>query len=197
MSTPSIAEAFEDQDTIRNKLILYMLQKHGDPQFIEKFKKGYCSGISSLWLYTKWLQTQPKDPTNPNEPRDDYDWFKHTIETIVNWDGLTAIDPKSNLGLDFERFISYIEYFQNINEYRPISQGSLHESLLDTKGRQLHKEYSITSLLTLEQLMQLLREDIIREGKLILISSHNHATAIFKKDGVYFYFDPNQEFGEI
>ena len=33
-------------------------------RFLEPFKTGYCSGISSLWLYSKWLQTQPKSYNN-------------------------------------------------------------------------------------------------------------------------------------
>ena len=55
------------------------------------------------------------------------------------------------------------------------------------RGR-LTEEYSIASLFTPEQLIHLLdTKDFIQENKLIFITSHKHATALFKTGGVYFF----------
>src|SRR3990172_5501085 len=185
-----------DQDRLRDRIQNYLRSKARDYFLIEKFNRGYCSGISSLWLYSKWLQTQP----NPeHKPRDDYDWFKNTVNLICGWDGKRSLTKEESE--EFERFISYIEYFQNITDHatsRAQSQGEIAESLQDTKGRVLKKEYSIGSLFTLEQLKNLLAtKGIIQEGKLILISANGHATALFREKDKYFYFDSNSRVGEV
>ena len=243
-----------DQVQILSKIVNYL--KHNlhnsnekDTQdFIRKFSDGYCSGISSVWLYSKWLQTQPET----DGPRDDYAWFRSTVELIINWQlpeteteraFVSLMEERENLlkyykenktpaagrqsydafinekltalaridlaraeklkklindNQQIERFISLIESFQDIEGYLPIAQGILEQILQDTKQRELHKEYSIASLLTLEQLKQLLHtENIIQEGRMVLIGSLNHATALFREGNNYYYFDPNSKVGEI
>ena len=185
-----------DQNRLRDRIQNYLRSKVRDYSLIKEFNEGYCSGISSLWLYSKWLQTQP----NPeHKPRDDYDWFKNTVNLICGWDGKRSLTKEESE--EFERFISYIEYFQHITDHatsRAQSQGEIAESLQDTKGRVLKKEYSIGSLFTLEQLKNLLAtKGIIQEGKLILISANGHATALFREKDKYFYFDSNSRVGEV
>lgn len=183
-----------NQSFILKKIQTYLHSNERDENFIKQFEIGYCSGIASLWLYAKWLQTQAKAT---QAQRDDYDWFKSTVRLITNWDGIRELSPEENA--NFERFISQIEYFQYVHTYLPVvSQGDLNESLQDTNGRRLNSEYSIASFFTLNQLKELLKtKNIIQEGKLILISSHNHDTALFKQDGLYYYFDPNSPVGEV
>ena len=232
---PSIIDgSTRNQGSILNKIQPYLREKGRSENFIEQFREGYCSGISALWSYAKWLQTQLK---TSDKPRDDYDWFKNTIDLILKWEKpdedlskllgdltekhkeskkpykdlmdelgeLEKNQPETAKNLrkliddneQIERFISYIEYFQHIYQYLPISQGSLEKSLVDSIGRTLKKEYSIAALFTLDQLKLLLKtENIIQADKLISIYSHNHATALFKHNGVYYYFDPNALHGE-
>lgn len=185
-----------NQGVILQNLSKYLRKEGRDENLIKKFEQGYCSGISSVWLYSKWLETQPKDQTSPNKPRDDYEWFRATSKLVADWDRKKALTKEE--AADFERFISYIEYFQNIEAYQTTAQGNLDESLEDTKKRGLTREYSIASLFTLKQLKKLLRRDeLIQNGKSILISSHNHDTALFRQGNAYYYFDPNSETGEI
>ena len=67
-----------------------------------------------------------------------------------------------------------------------------------TKKLKLTREYSLASLFTYKQLEQVLKDNtIIQDHKLILVSSHNHSTAIFKDGKDYYYYDPNQHSGEI
>ncbi|HBS52072.1 MAG TPA: hypothetical protein DEA62_03715, partial [Coxiellaceae bacterium] len=228
-----------DQFVLLKKIASYLQKRNrgsNDPDFIKQFEEGHCSGLSSLWLYARWLQTQPK---TSDKPRDDYDWFKKTTDLIFNWeepdkdiaDQLNnlmkkhessgkpyeefmnrelAVLEKSNSGKakklkelmdaeeQIERFISHVNFFQDIVYYLPIQQGSLDKSLLDTKGRELKKEYTIASVFTLDQFKKLLKtRGIIQERKLILVSSHTHDTALFKEGENYHYFDPSSKTGEV
>src|SRR3990170_2843687 len=185
-----------DQNRLRDRIRNYLRSKVRDYSLIEKFNEGYCSGISSLWLYSKWLQTQPN---SEHKPRDDYDWFKNTVNLICGWDGKRSLTKEESE--EFERFISHIEYFQHITDHATSAaqvHGEIAESLQDTKGRVLKKEYSIGSLFTLEQLENLLAtKGIIQDGKLILITANGHATALFRKKDKYFYFNSNSRVGEV
>jgi len=201
MSTPNKLY----QGNVLRKISVYLTALERDNSFIKQFEEGYCSGISSLWLYSKWLQTQP----NPkNKDRDDYSWFKSTRDMIANWDGDIKSLDKNKKRSDFERFISQTQFFQHVIDYFPtIRHGNIDQSLEDTVGREegdarekrkLRREYSIASLFTLEQLTELLNtENIVQKGKLILITSHNHDVALFRKGDDYYYFDPNSTVGEI
>ena len=87
------------QTNIQHKISAYLEKQNRDKAFIAEFTKGYCAGLSTLWLYAKWLQTQPN---LDNTPRDDYEWFKKTVESIVSWDGkrdLTKEEKKSLIDL--------------------------------------------------------------------------------------------------
>ena len=197
-----------DQNIVRGKIRAYLEQYNKnsvkypdpnnpnarDPEFIKKFEKGYCSGIASLWLYTKWLQTQPQQ--DAAKDRDDYEWFQKVVNLLAAWDEKSDLKPEEEK--DVERFISHIEHFQNIGSYQPIGHGELQHSLEDTEKRKLTKEYSIAALFTLNQLKKLLEtETIIQEGRLTLIDSHNHAVALFKSGGFYYFFNANSSTGEV
>jgi len=54
-----------------------------DKEFIEQFERGYCAGISALWLCAKWIQTQDN---KEKKVRDDYDWFESVVRLIASWD---------------------------------------------------------------------------------------------------------------
>ncbi len=234
-----------DQGVIRANIEAYLRSNGRNEAVAAKFVtaagKGHCSGISPLWLYAKWLQTQPKryfPKKNPDEqsvaiPRDDYDWFKSTVELISNWqepemeiqiqlnrlaklsyreamarlEELSKTKPQEATRLrklmednkQIDRFISHISFFFDSFEYLSISNIKLNSLLQDTREeRSLKQEYSIASLFTRNQVRQLLEtENIIQEGKLILVTSHNHSTALFKTREGYYYFDPNSKTGEV
>ena len=171
---------------ILSRLRTYLEQEGRDEALIKKLNDGYCSGITSLWLYAKWLALQP----NPgNIPRDDLEWFKNTMTLISSWDGIRALMPEEKE--EFDRFTSLIEFFQHIPEYLKYGQGNMHLMVEDTRGRKPSMDYSIVSLFTKTQLEALLNE-IVHEDHMIHINSNDHALGVFKHDGKYGFFDANR-----
>ena len=178
----------DKENIIYSKINAYLRNQNRDESFIQNFNEGYCSGLSSLWLYVKWLQTQSQ---SDDKERDDYGWFIKVVNILTKWDEKADLSAANKN--EVNRFVAHIEFFQNIDNYLSIGQGELQKSLEDTKKRELKKEYSIAALFTLEQLKKLLKiETIIQDKKLILINSHNHDVALFKYEGNYSFFDPNK-----
>lgn len=149
-----------------------------------KDSDGRCFGFSFVWLYSKWLQFKHPEKVSVYNG----DWYKSTAEDI-----LSAWSDCGNI----KKFALLVKELQN-SQHKDIEgfKKEMNQLDLDTDGKKIWKEYSIASLLTLEQLKQLLRENIIRDHKLIIIYSHIHATALFKHRNDYYYFDPNNLAGE-
>lgn len=192
-------EEYAKSVTYGHNIIGGSLSSKDPDDFIDQFDEGYCHGIAVLWAYSKWLQTQPKVITQDEQEiaRDDNDWFNYVVKLLSSWNGKSELTEQECL--EINRFISYIQYFQSINYiFTNIYQGDLVKSLKDTQNRNLKPEYSIAALFTLAQLKQLLNEkDFIKPGKIILISSCDHATTLFKENEIYYYFDPNCKTGEV
>jgi hypothetical protein len=188
-STTIFAQNHDVDD--QSQLYIMQLLGNGTPSCVlpdidaKKFKdlEGHCFGFSAMWAYSKWLQFVQSEKVNiPNY--NDSTWYKNTITDILGaWSDCDNI----------KKFAFLIKKFQD-------SQSGTFEKevnqFVDTNGKKTQREYSIASLLTLEQLKQLLRENIIHDHKLIFIFSHNHATALFKDRNDYYYFDPNASNGE-
>lgn len=181
------------QHLVRAKIREYLVLSKRDPKFVGQFEEGYCGGIVSLWLYSKWLSiTQPdRDKNNA----DDNEWFRATIDAFMKWDGQQVSIEQAK---QFERFISLVQLLQDPHLYFPNSrQGELDKLMEDehlgaTQRRIPKQEYAIGSLFTLEQLkIFLLTQNVIQENRLIYIGSHNHATALFMSGNQYYYFDSN------
>ena len=187
-----------DQKTLLKNICSYLqLERGAENEITKKFLSagGYCAGISTLWLYSRWLQDQPKILNNV---RDDHDWFASTVKRIARWDGKEKLSEED--ANEFERFISLIEFFHHPSNYLPMHQGDLDDLIEDTTGRKLNKEFAIGSLLTLEQLKMLLKtENVIRDGELVYIELGlgRHITALFRKGNYYYYFNPDNPTGEI
>lgn len=165
-------EIDRSQLIILSKIASYLQKEKRDPDFIQKIKgsSGFCNGISTVWLYSKWSTFHAEEEreknasafsflwqwldTAPEKKRDDSKWFNTTVDLITTWDGQRELTQEEKI--EFDRFISLIEYFQSISDYLPSNQSMLHAVLEDTKGRIPKKEYSIGSLLTGRQLIQLL-----------------------------------------
>lgn len=217
MLEPSSKIGNLNQDYIKPK-IMQFLDKYGaqdrnDSERLETLKDifinagGYCSGMSTLYSYSRYLlETYPKpvadlESDSKSIPRDDYTWFEATIKLISDW-GDSKIDLDGSVNKkkreEIWRYIEQIEYFQHITSYTEeslVDQGDLAGSLEDSKDnkpRSLKQEYAIASLLTLEQLKTLLKtENLIQAGKLIYITSDMHAVSLFKDSKGYHFFDPN------
>ena len=106
------------QNVIREKIRCYLELNNWDKETIARFNigGGHCAGISAVWLYSRWVQTQPKTNllqkisnkltvlTPYDDYDDDYEWFRSTTELIANWDGERSL--KSDESDKFERFAS-------------------------------------------------------------------------------------------
>lgn len=176
-SSASLADSNQSQDNIMQHLVNGAPSCHIPKNDTEGFRQysGYCFGFSAVWLYAKWLQVA--HPENG-------DLYKITVTDIMGaWSNCANI----------KTFAFLVRKLHNSQITRTFEEEF---SQLDTHGKKLKKEYSIASLFTLKQLKQLLRENIIHDHKLIFITSHNHATALFKNGDKYYYFDSNCKAGE-
>ncbi len=162
----------------------------------EKFEKspGHCLGLTTFWLYSKWLTfTHPEKTYGYNS-----DYFKQQTHAITSWDGKADLPPTELAAI--QAFGLTIDYFQNPNDYiSGISPTDIEtpiiRNMLDTNGKNLKKKYSIASILTLQQLSDLLKE-CVHEDELVYVMHPGHATGLFKHEGIYYFYDPNNNKGE-
>ncbi len=172
-------------------------EKPRDEDFIRKIKnsEGHCSGFTPLFLYSRWLQDQPREKGREHIERDDLEWLNRVLKRLAKWRGdvdkLTVKD-----GEDFDRLLNHLEYFQNIDNYMPsYGHGELAESLEDTKYRRIQREFALGGMFTLDDLISILPR-IIMDERLMLITSHNHTVGIYKKGNTVYFYDSNKMFGE-
>lgn len=194
-----------DQAKILKRLKIYLRAKHAAIPLIDKnprlekeaqdfFNKfspddqhktkeiyGHCNGISALWLYFQYLQTQGTNITNQG---DKIDWFYATISLILTKIGennFALIDLTLDEQIDIDRFIHFIELLQHPWLYKQTTQGNLASSFkaLD-ETMDLKREYSITTFCNPDQLAVLLSTSgMIQNQRMIFISAGRHATALF------------------
>lgn len=159
----------------------------------ENFKEsgGHCMGLTTLWLYSKWLQfTQPEKTYHGYSN----DWFKNTTRAIASYDNTKNPDNESIYNL--QKFASIIDFFQNPPDSLGLSiESHMASGKLDTNGKTLKKKYTIVSVFTLEKLQNLLKS-IVYDDELIYVRYPNHATGLFKHGKNYYFYDPNNDGGE-
>ena len=181
-----------NQRNILANLRTYLSVRERDSELIDGLDYGYCSGVSALWLCSKWTQTKI-------DKKYGSEWFKHTEELIAGWDGQRLLNDDEVA--DFERFLSLIEFFPHSKKYFSANVfygGELHKAMEVIEDEKLEPEYLITSLVTKESLKKLLNSDnFIQNHRLIQISSEFHSIALFKDGDQYCCFDPANETGEI
>lgn len=161
---------------------------------MKKDKIGMCHGLTSLWLYSRWLDTHPEIDSKYNSH-----WFNNIVKDISKWDGKQKPEHDE---LNFAMFITLMDLLQN-NKNQFDFEGSFASSKLNTQGKTLKRKYSIASKFTLEQLQQLLSE-IVHDNELIMVrfaingkSATGHIVGLFKNENYYYYYDPNKFWGEI
>lgn len=185
------------QALVLKKMKAYLENRgRGNNFYTEGLLEGYCFGITTLWLYSRWLSFQPK---TSDTPRDDYIWFQNAISEILEWDEEADKKNIEKKDIDaFERLLAYIELFQKPWLYFPERiQRNLDLTLEDTKGRKPANVYSIAGSFTLSQLQHLLEyKNVIQNNTLIIISANGHATGLFKNGDALYYFNSNNPTGE-
>ncbi|MDF2939977.1 MAG: ubiquitin-protein ligase MIB2-like [Gammaproteobacteria bacterium] len=166
--------AFEaaDQTTLIAKLNSY-LQSQARPLLDTA---GYCNGLASLYLYA---QTQNK-----------HDEFFSQIKYILSKEDNGKSDPT------IDRFIEKIHLLNMPGQFmQNMTQSRLDRSIEMVRERgepQLRREFNIAFSFTQAELSKIL-EDIPNQ-KMILIRSNLHAIAVYKNEGKYYCYDPNNRF---
>jgi ankyrin repeat protein len=213
----------KNQRILKSKIVTYLRSQKRPDYFIDTFAgyKGFCWALSNLWLYGKWLQTQPKRPLLAGEkekPRDDNDRFNRTVNMIVNWDEKRELSTEEKA--EFEQIIAKLVFHQSMPyqsgkhsqvdidsppDWLKLAKSFPEPSLEDTvmagkegPKRALIKEFSFGSIFTLDSLeLFLSTKGVIQDRRLIFVNTPNHATALFKEGNDYYYFNPNSPVGEV
>lgn len=202
------------QEFVLKKIKAYLENRGREKNFnIKGLSLGYCFGITTLWLYSKWLSFQPKPSTGHKDQRDDAIWFQNTISEILAFDededkekinrinqeieeiNKSDKDPQEKKEIiakkekekdidTFERFLAHIQLFQNPSLYFPKrSQIKLDLTLEDTKGHKLKKVYSIAGSFTSKQLQLLLTYPDIIQDDTFITIYSNNHTTGLFKHG--------------
>ncbi len=186
------------QSHIQKQLVTYLKKNNRDPVFIQSMdlSNGHCSGFAKLWLYASWLIAQPKrKSTDEPKKRDDMEWLLLAYHMISLWDGNRPLSP-TETG-NFERIITFIEFFQNHRKYLPeTSFDSLDQLLLDTRNTEFRQEYYYAAHFEFPELYAFLTK-IIPTNKLVLISSIKHTVALIKRENGFEFYDSNNPKGAI
>lgn len=144
---------------------------------------GNCHGLAIVWLYSKWLQFSHLE---------NGDWFDSTVADILGkWSDCKNI----------KKFALLVRYFQESMIFKIKNKTIIEQKINALIGvrhsENIHKEYSITALLDKNQLKKLLQEIVIYEHRWILIKSIDHAVALYKDGHDYYYYNANDQDGEI
>lgn len=173
---------------------------YGQENFKNIFKesKGFCGGLTKIWLYGKWATRNVRGVASYNQ-----EWFSSIVNSIAEWDGDSELNDI--LIRKFDAFLKLTTLFQEPAYYHDIHisdtdfKNMLIKSLLPTNGKTLNTEYTIASTVTIDRLEALL-DRIVRPDKLITIDIflHEafHTVALYKTDNKYQYYDPNLPSGE-
>lgn len=200
------------QDTILSKLVMFLtspsinsFDDHYDLSSINLLANNYlgqvsgaCLGLSAWWLYAKYLDTQQiRYVNNSPIPRDDTEFFYKVLMLLNKWDGQSALlQEEIN---DIKHFLSLMHSFQNMRDFLPDvhGQGNLDLMIEDTQNRHLTKIFSYGSLLTLNQLKDILNHQLKpSQTSLNIMVSNNHYLAYFFNGETIAFYDANCKTGE-
>jgi len=182
-NSPNIAALVSDPvvnfETAIDSITEYLKIKNSDHAKLESFCKNKARCTTMLWAYMNLLKNKPD--------QEGYNNLLGKLNKILVWD-----KKASSLSLDLAAI--FAELLANINHIDGVLYPNHKkldlDKLLKTKSNiRLHREYSVVSPLTLQQLAQLLKADIVHKNRIVYIVSSFHTTAIYKNNDEYCYFD--------
>lgn len=138
---------------------------------------GLCSGLVALWLQR--IRTSQEK------------LIMQELAHVLNWQPNAAPDK------EIEHFINAILFLQRDSAWRHgIAQNNLaatFELLFDPKDLQISEpEFSATFVYDESSLESLLKKTL-NNNKMLRVASHEHVVGIIKRNGKYFFYDPNYE----
>jgi len=158
------------QETIINQINLFFQLNDRKQHFNEK---GYCHGLSLLWLYCM-------------EHNED-EWFYNTITKICC--AKTANDFKL-FEKDIDKFIYHLEWLQHSSNYEYAMSQTHLEELVQTKVIE-----NLSYLFTHEQINETLTR-ILGSKHMVAISGYDHTIAMYKRGNRFLLYDPNYVTGK-
>ena len=187
----------QNQTILKSNLGLYLekfSRKRLDLVKIFKEANGFCNGLTILWLYSKWIDTQNIGKYNSN-------WFKTTVEAIANWNGEDKIDEQ--ISEDIEQFAELIALFQFPEiKYQSTTLNDMVNLIslsgLETNGKTLRCIHTI-KIYTKSELENFLSSFTYNDDLVYITykcGNSIHAAGMFKHDENYYYYDSNQSNGE-
>lgn len=183
-----------DQQIILPNLVSY-LEKYPSANKTLTFEfikfKGICRGLTVLWLYYRWLDTQV-DIANEHKSN----WYMETADMLMKWDRKEKLTAETSAS--FNKFASLVCALQGTDTTHSDLEEAFPFVNLDTKGKTIKQKYKIVAEVTQEQLSSLLKQ-IVHDGELIQVIYVDgldfHVTGLFKQNESYYYYNPN--IGEI
>lgn len=208
------------QTVIGKKFDKYLRIKQSDKTLRNKMKKGFCMGFTKLAMYALYIElTQPRqiNTQKNSSARDDWRWLRSALIRLSKWDeSEESLNKKTTtakkLRSDTERLISLIEYFQSPAKYESTTQMQIQNHLFSTNETRFIQEYTFAGILTPAAFSQQILlphdndksqyarittpiQELIKENRLVFISTIDHVAGILKHNNHFFYFNSNVKSG--
>lgn len=188
-----------DQNTLLDN-ILFFIKKHPgiiDSKIAKRMMndQGNCHGFTTLWLYSKWLQF--------NKSKKAKNWINDALIDLVTLKQLNSLNNQQITNL--QKFIEKIDFFQGPRNYiEGMANGDIDVHKIDNRltsdGKILREQYKIAAVFeSLEPLVTVLKNIVIDDAMIYAIypAQISHSLGIFKHGKYYYFYDPNNIFGEV
>ncbi len=186
---------------LSQKKVLYKIRRYlqlcgAKQEFINEFLCGFCSGLSSLWLYSRFLSHSTEDKSHKSLVQcDDAEWFWQCIYVLSEWDE-TDISGISRLVDPFINKIHFLQYAKFM--LNNVNQNDFEYIVSDTKNRKFIREFTkIVPFNNYQELKKYLEVFNKAPFLLLKISALDHEFALVKNGGNYIIYDPNSINGEF
>lgn len=197
---------------VRNGHAIEPLNPEFDDAYIEELRQQSLIQQKIMPLDEFWFRNiAPKC----SYKRRDKNWFIGTLELIFNlvkWDENSKVislnekifplvkDIFTDEAAEVKQFIDQIDLLMFPHEklQQTIGQHELHITLQAAQGMHVDREFFIASAFTIETIQKILHE-VVRDNKLVSISSGKHTMSIFKipEQNKFIFYDPNNPTGEM
>lgn len=212
-----------DQTTLLDN-ILFFIKKYPKAINTEITKRmlnnqGNCHGFTTLWLYSKWLQfNEPekkdwisdalidlvtlKQLNNYNHPSKNT--WTASQKTLTKHERVVTNNLNNARVSNLQKLIEKIDFFQVPRNYiEGMANGDIdvHKiaNRLTDDGKILREQYKIAAVFeSIEPLIEVLKNIVIDNVMIYAIypAQISHSLGIFKHGKYYYFYDPNNIFGE-
>lgn len=183
---------YAEMYTIVSALEQFLQLQHIDPLIVSKFTEDKQKHIISLWLYNIWSQNQSNACS--------HDSVAVKLQAISEWDrtlgslkNKVAINKADSLNQLLALEDIFKEIIANIDRLNYFVQSGMQSNIISALATKAtiepSKEYSIVAIFNLGNFTQFLKQDVIRENRLVYIVVDSSVVAIFRVGEVYYYFD--------